>query len=199
MDIMYTVLGKKDPMQIVEHTRAVLDSLLAASKTLPFQKFAEKYGETIIVDNMTHLLDAFVAQETKNGKIAADQQTWGRIKAHALAIRDACWRLPMHVVFCCLDRQKTNQQGNVIEAGPALVGAAAELLPSSCDVVGYCEQVNSTTPKFIVHFRKYGAFPAGSRIVGMPPSSMESSLDRGKTIFDQLQAYANKSLTTTAG
>jgi hypothetical protein len=82
-------------------------------------------------------------------------------------LRDVLWQLPMHVIFIS-HAVKTKDAGNTVTyAGPQLQGAGADLLPSSCDALGYCEQ--DAKGVRAVHFQKTDSFPARHRYTGVSP------------------------------
>lgn len=127
---------------------------------------AEQFGETIVVDSMTHYNDLAIAEivaDSKRKKM--EQQEWGLLRNHYLHIRDVLWRLRTHVVFTSLSQVKTDAQQNVISAGPAVPGQGGDLLPSSCDALGFCE--TDLNGQRVTHFRAFKNFPARHRYFGM--------------------------------
>lgn len=186
-DIPYVLLGT-DPLKVIEDMRELIESLYVKSKSMPKEQFQAEVGKTLVMDNLSHLSDMMVLQLTNGGKIVPNQQTWGALRTHLLWLRDAAWRLPMHVVFTSLEKVTTDDRGAVTDAGPRVPGAAGELLPSSCSAVGVTEQTYGNPPKFLVHFRRFGHFSGGARF--MPPCTLESGTAPGTTIFDQMMAFA---------
>lgn len=126
----------------------------------------ERFGQTLVADSMTHYNDLAIAEiiaDSKRKKM--EQQEWGLLRNHYLHIRDVLWRLPMHVVFTSLPFAKTDAAQNVIDAGPAIQGTGGDLLPSSCDALGYCE--TELTGERVTYFKQRGAFPARHRFPGV--------------------------------
>jgi len=192
LDVPYRIIGDENAMALPEELRAVLDELAVANKQDKTGDYLrETYGETIIFENLSHLGDALVSAWTQGGRIQPDQRTWGLLRTTMLYMRDVLFGLKAHVVFTALEKVQTDDKGSITSAGPRISGAAADLLPSSCDLVGYCEQVASRPPKWQVHFCNYGAFKGRTRLRGMPAATMLSGDgSNGKpTIYQQLAQY----------
>lgn len=188
LDIPYRILGEEDPMKIADELRAVVDELAAADRR---KTLHAEYGQTIVFENLSHLGDSLIAAWTQGGKVQPDQRTWGLLRTTMMYMRDVLFRLKAHVIFTALDKVTTDQSGAITFAGPRISGAAAELLPSSCDLVGVCEQVNSRPPKWQIHFQNFGAFKGRTRLAGMPSKAYASGDGSSghPTIFQQIAAY----------
>jgi|SRR6185503_8899458 len=131
------------------------------------------FGQTLVVDNMTHLNDLVVA-DIASLKMGSDdkpgqmhKQKWGVLRNFYMHLRDVLWSLPMHVVFVSHASVHRDAANNVLGAGPSVQGQGAELLPGSCDALGYCEQL--PTGARVVHFQKQGLWPARHRYIGVGP------------------------------
>lgn len=125
-----------------------------------------RFGQTLAFDSFSHYNDLVIAELLQKWKITQmDQARWGLLRAHYLHIRDVLWRLPMHIVFTSFASVQSKGD-TVTKAGPAVQGAGGDLLPGSCDALGYCE----TAPggQHEVWFRQKGPYPARHRYRGMP-------------------------------
>lgn len=141
----------------------LLDMMLssAARGTL-----AQDFGETIVFDSVSHYNDLVIAEIVAGSKRKKmEQQDWGVLRAHLLHIRDVFWRLPAHILFTSFAQKQTAADGSLKYAGPSLAGSAAELLPGSCDALGYCE--TTPTGERQVYFRDWNGFPARHRYPGV--------------------------------
>lgn len=133
----------------------------------------QKFGYTFVIDNMTHLNDLVVAEisdmvlsrDDKKGQM--HKQKWGLLRNFYLHLRDVLWQLPMHIIFISHATVHKDALNNVTFAGPALQGQGADLLPSSCDALGFCEQ--DPQGNRLVHFQKFGNYPARHRYAGVAP------------------------------
>jgi hypothetical protein len=137
-----------------------------------------RYGQTLVLEAFTHLCDMLVNEVSQLNVTRGDkpgemhQQKWGLLRTYFLHLRDQLWRLPMHVVFTSLDYAKTDPQGNLIRGGPAGGGSASDLIPSSCDALGYCETQGNGR---IITFQQVKVFPARTRYRGMPPGPYQNT------------------------
>ncbi len=105
---------------------------------------------------------------SESGTKQMDQRKWGEASAHFRNIHARLCNMDVHVVYTALAKVDKNDAGVVI-AGPMISGAAAIKLPSSCEVVGYCEAgKNSQGTVYKTHFKKHGFFPARTRFNAMP-------------------------------
>ena len=133
----------------------------AASGTL-----TQRFGESIVLDNMTHYNDLVVSEIAGgSSRKKMEKQEWGVLRNHYLHVRDVLWRLPAHIVFTSLASARTDASNTLVAAGPSVQGAGGELLPSSCDALGYCD--TDLQGQRVVHFKQQGRFPARHRYPGM--------------------------------
>lgn len=185
--IPYRVVGDGQ-MGVEQELRATLEELVAADRAGTLH---EQYGRTFVFENLSHLADSLINQWTNGGKTVPDQRTWGQLRTTMMYMRDSLVRLKAHVIFTALDKITTDESGKITSAGPRISGAAAELLPSSCDLVGVCEQLATNPPKWQVHFRSYGAWKGRTRLRGMPPATLTSGTGEANspTIFEQISQY----------
>ena len=130
-----------------------------------------QFGQTLVVDNMSHLND-LVVTEIASMKLGAndkpgvmEKQKWGLLRNFYMHMRDVLWQLPMHIVFVSHASVQKDALNNVTSAGPQVQGQGAELVPSSCDALGYCEQ--DPQGRRFVHFSKQGVYPARHRYAGV--------------------------------
>lgn len=194
-DINYIVPGETDHLKTMDEMSELLTAIHADATRLAPIQFREKWGETIIWDSLSHYADAVVNQLTTRKdpktsnlmRVDTNQQTWGVLRSHLTNIRDILFRLPCHVVITALDDTTTDERGNITWQGPRVQGAAGELIPSSCELVGFCESSGPDT--FVVYFQKYGRVEAGTRLKGMRPCMLRVSENPGHTLWDQLRGY----------
>lgn len=161
-----------------ENLRGEIQGFIEMLLSLQPQELWARFGQTLVLEAFTHLSDMLVHEIAQMSVIRGDtpgqmhQQKWGLLRTYFLNIRDLLWRLPMHVIFTSLDYLKTDPQGNPLRGGPAGGGSATELLPSSCDAVGYCETQGNGR---IVTFQQVKVFPARTRYRGMPPGPYQNT------------------------
>jgi hypothetical protein len=150
----------------------IIDELEREYKANP-QKFPY---DTIVVESLTHYSELVVEELSEQGTKQMDQRKWGEVAAHFRNIHARLCNMQVHVVYTSLAKIDKNDAG-VIVAGPFIQGAAAAKLPSSCEVVGYCEvsrsnrKVNGVATDqtaYRTHFKKHGHFPARTRFDAMP-------------------------------
>lgn len=176
--IIYVEVGKDDPLKIMSDMNDLIEQITVCYRTggkteeERVARLHAEIGQTLCVESLSHYCDAVVSALTNGGKVQPSQQTWGMLLRHLLSIRDRLFALPMHIIFTSLAKVTTDESGKVTSAGPRITGAAAELLPSSCDMIGYCEQTAHMPPQFMTHFRTWDRYPGGSRL--MAPTSLRS-------------------------
>lgn len=206
-DVPYFVPGQIDPLMTKREMEGLLQRFHYDMMALNVAAdggaaWRAKWGDTIIWDSVTHYADAVINELTverdKNGNPIldpitgamqhdqSDKQTWGHLRTHLMNVRDILFRLPAHVIITTLDAVTTDDKGNVTWQGPRIPGAAGDLLPSSCEAVGYADCVHG---KYVVHFQKVGKAEAGTRISGMKQQTLAVGLEPGQTLYDQLTAY----------
>lgn len=124
--------------------------------------------DTIVIESTSHYADLVIEDMTAGGRIQMNQGMWGVLAAHFRNIQSRLRNMDVHVVFTALDKVDKADDGTVI-GGPLIPGQTAKKLPSSCDVIGYCELAGGKNNlNYRVHFRKYKAFDARSRFDGIP-------------------------------
>jgi hypothetical protein len=200
LDIPYIVPGENDLLEVLSDMQALLNELHADMSRLGVAQdggvaWRRKWGSTIIWDSVSHYGDAVVNQLTtrkdpRTGdliRVDANQQTWGLLRTHLTNIRDVLFRLPCHIVITALDDVTTDEKGTVTWQGPRLQGAAGELIPSSCELVGFCDTVGPEN--FVIYFQKLGKAEAGTRLRGMKPMMMRIGTLPGTRLYDQLYPY----------
>lgn len=194
-DINYVVPGESDLTKTIDEMNEFLSAVHADAARMSGPDFRAKWGDTFIWDSISHYGDAVVNQLTtkKNDRtgelvrVDPNQQTWGILRTHLTNVRDVLFRLPCHVVITALDDSTQDEKGNTTWQGPRVQGAAGDLIPSSCELVGFCDSVGPET--FVIYFQKYGKAEAGSRLKGMKPCMLRVSDTPGKTLWDQLAPY----------
>ena len=126
--------------------------------------------DTIVIESVSHYSDLVIEQLTAGGKLHMDQPKWGILTAHLRNIQSRLRNMEVNVVFTALDAVKEDDSGTTV-GGPLIQGASAKKLPSSCDAIGYCEEVGGAknkAPKYRVHFRRKGVYVARGRLKGLP-------------------------------
>lgn len=167
----YVTIGVPQPQQkhdAVVPVRADMEQLLDALLEADARgALHQEFGATVIIDSMTHYNDLVISElAAGNKRRRMEQQEWGLLRSHYLHLRDVLWRLRAHVVFTSFDFVKTDAAGSVIKGGPYLQGSAAELLPGSCDALGYLE-TDALCGARQVWFSQRGPFPARHRYPGV--------------------------------
>lgn len=146
------------------------NALLAAAQQ---RTLYQQFGQTLVVDNMSHLNDMIVTEISdqvvgrNDTKGEMHQKKWGDLRNFYLHMRDVLFSLPMHVIFVSYEGVTTTKENTFKSAGPKMQGAGADLLPGSCSGLGFCEQNHQG--QRLVHFSKQGHFPARHRYYGVGP------------------------------
>lgn len=124
--------------------------------------------DTIVIESISHYADLVVEDLTNGGQTMMDQQKWGKLQAHMRNLQSRLRNLDVHVVFTALAKIDKNDD-KVVIGEPLIQGQTAKKLPSSCDVIGYCEEVSAKNmQKWRVHFRRTGPYVARTRFKGLP-------------------------------
>jgi hypothetical protein len=134
----------------------------AAMEAFPWQ--------TIVWESLTHYCDLLVEDISNGGAQKMDQQRWGLLSGHLRTVHGRLRNLDVHVVMTSLAKTENDGASGAAMGKPHIVGSMAEKLPSSCDVIGYCEEGPTTKNgrQWHVHFAKHKWFPARSRFRGLP-------------------------------
>lgn len=206
-DVPYFVPGEHDPLMTKREMEGLLQRFHYDLTALNVAAdggaaWRAKWGDTIIWDSVAHYADAVVSEltverdkmgrpilDSHTGAMQHDQsnkQTWGHLRTHLMNVRDILFRLPCHIVITTLDATTTDDNGNVTWQGPRVPGAAGDLLPSSCELVGFVDMLHG---KYVVHFQKVGKAEAGTRIPGMKQQTFGVGLEPGQTLYDQLVPF----------
>ena len=92
--------------------------------------------DAMIVDDLTLYVDRTVRSLSASGVGAKDpRQLWGAVRLKLLVLRDTARRAGLHVFFNTHEQGPRINSGTRVRGGPALPGAAAEMVPAACDVV----------------------------------------------------------------
>jgi hypothetical protein len=136
--------------------------------------------DTIIVEQLGHYGD-IVQRELSNNTQNMDQQKWGAFLSHLLEIQAVLRRMEVHVVWTSHTKiEKINDKTAI--CGANISGQAATKIPSSCDVIAYCETGTGNKSRFRTHFQKYLGFNARARF------PMPAHVDN--CTFDDIAVYA---------
>lgn len=117
--------------------------------------------DTIVIEQVGHYGD-IIQRELTNGTQQMDQQKWGLFLNHLLEIQAILRNMQVHIVWTSHTKvEKINDTTTI--CGANISGQAATKIPSSCDIIAYCESGSGVTPRFRTHFRRYNGFNARSR------------------------------------
>lgn len=168
-DIDYTLIANRREMeQVLAHLTAKYHEMLrlfdqdkddAAQAAFPWQ--------TVVIENLSHYCELLVEDISRSGQNRMDQQAWGLLSNHLRNIHATLCDMDVHTVYTSLDTVDDNGIGR-----PLMTGKNAIIMPSSCDVIAYCEDI--AQPKkptvYRMHFKKKGKMPARSRFKNFPES-----------------------------
>lgn len=128
--------------------------------------------ETIVVESLTHYCDMLVASIGEDGRKQMDMQKWGLVSTHLTQMQARLRRLPCHVVYTALAKL-SDGEGKTQVGMPSVQGSQAIKMPTSCDIIGYTEELPPTRgadqSTFRIHFRKHGPYMARARFRNFPP------------------------------
>lgn len=133
--------------------------------------------DTLVFESISHYADLVIEDLTDGGKFSMNQQRWGDLVAHLRNLQARLRRMELNVVFTALSTPPVkNDDGVTISKGcPLIQGQSRRKLPSSCDIIGYCDVMEAKNHmEFRVHFRHH-AFDARSRFEKLP--AMVKSFD----------------------
>lgn len=167
-DVDYvTVSNRKDMTEVLnmlmlKHQQMV--NLLKAKKE--GEAYAAFPYETIVIESLSHYTELVVQDISENNTKQMNQQGWGKLSNHIASMHSILRSMQCHVVYTSLAAVDDSGEGF-----PMLVGKQKTMLPSSCDVVAYCdvaEQGKKRGSVYTTYFKKRGPFYARSRIQGFP-------------------------------
>lgn len=125
--------------------------------------------DTIVIESLSHYADLVIEQLTAGGA-PMNQQRWGIFLAHFRNVQARLRNLEVHAVFTALDQTREDEASGISIGGPLIPGASAKKLPSSCDVIGFCEEApGKGRNEYRIHFRPHKCYIARSRISSIPP------------------------------
>jgi hypothetical protein len=122
---------------------------------------------TIVIEAVSHYLEQVQEEMTDGNKAQMDQRKWGQLASHLRNIHSRLRNMAVHVVFTALVKEDKDAADNAT-ASPLMSGKMGYLLPSACDVIGYCVAEPGNPPRYDVHFAKYKHFRARTRFNRMP-------------------------------
>jgi len=126
--------------------------------------------DTIVVESLSHYSDLCIEQLTEGGRLQMDQRKWGQLLSHLRTLQTRLRGLDVHAVFTALAKVDAVAETGTVIGGPLIPGQAAQKIPSACDIIGYCEEVNTGKGiQYRVHFRRHKHFAARSRFPEIPP------------------------------
>jgi hypothetical protein len=192
----YVILGKDmqtgQPLKVRQHVMEVLGwfedmhreavrlqnvaaALEAAGKA---EEADAKYDEaarafpyqSVVLESCTHLVDLVIEDITDYGRKPIDQRGWGLIQTFLRTVHDRLRALDVHIVYTALAQVKDVKGTESSQGSPNISGSMAQKMPSACDCIGYCEELNGPKGESIyrIHFRKFGPYPARARFRRMP-------------------------------
>lgn len=141
-------------------------SALSGLETM-YAKDPDKFPfDTIVIEQIGHYGD-IVQRELSNQTMQMDQQKWGQFLAHFGDIQAKLRRMQVHVVWTSHTKiEKISDTTSI--CGANISGQTATKIPSSCDIVAYCETGSGNARKFRTHFQRYMGFNARARF-DIPP------------------------------
>jgi len=165
---MLTLRGNDFPYIEIDSMRGPIvngvGGMLTAVRALEAQYAASPQDfpfDTIVIEQIGHYSD-IVQRELTNNTQQMDQQKWGLYLNHMLEIQSVLRRLDVHLVWTSHTKiEKINDTTSI--CGANISGQAATKIPSSCDVIAYCESGTGKDPRFRTHFRRFNGFNARSR------------------------------------
>lgn len=122
--------------------------------------------QTIVVESLSHYCELLIEDIGQRGARKMDMQAWGQLGSHLRTLHSQLSDMDVHVIYTSLEH--IDDQGNV---RPLMTGKNAIMMPSACDVIGYCESVPQQRGKpnlHRIHFRQVGKAAARSRFRGFP-------------------------------
>lgn len=126
--------------------------------------------DTIVVEQIGHYSNIVQAELTQ-GTMSMDQQKWGLHLRHFLDIQAKIRRMSLHLVWTSHTKiEKMTDTATI--SGANISGQASTAIPSSCDIVAYCDVGTGSTRRFKTHFSRYMGFNARSRLP--LPASIEN-------------------------
>jgi hypothetical protein len=207
MDMPYFIPGQLSKFDTRKDMEGLLQRLHSDMTRLNVARdggvlFRQTWGDTFIWDAVTHYADTVLDDiQTVRDKAGvpvlhpemgglqvegSNKQTWGALRSHLMNVRDILFRLPCHVIITALDAMTTDEKGNITWQGPRVQGAAGDLIPSSCELLGMCDVMGG---QYVCHFQKVGKAEAGTRIPGMAQTTLKIGLEPGTTLYDQLRPW----------
>lgn len=167
-DVPYIDVGDRREMnEAVRWLRARYDLAMGLYNKGEDAKAEETFPwQTVVVESLSHYCELLVEDISKRGAAKMDMQAWGQLSSHLRTLHSQLSDMDVHVVYTSLDAVDDAGNGRAL-----MTGKNALMMPSACDVIGYCEAVpvpKGREPVYRVHFRQYGRFPARSRFKGMP-------------------------------
>jgi hypothetical protein len=183
-DIEFIKLGRdanNQHIDAVTHTNIVLAELEERMARFNAGDDAAFPWETIVLENWTHYCDMVIASLTNDGRKPMDMQGWGKLGTFLMSIHTRLRRLPVHVVYTALAKLSEGE-GKAQVGMPSIPGSVALKLPTSCDLIGYMEEIppsrGGEVPTHRVHFRKKGPYMARTRFRGFPAYIDDFSFDQ---------------------
>jgi hypothetical protein len=158
MKHMLTVLREIEKRHAAMGAAVIAGDEAAAAAHFPWQ--------TLVFESLSHYVSD-IQIEISGGR-QMDQQGWGKLYDHMRELHMRLRALQCHVVFTSL--AKVDGEGTAATGGPSLSGQTGKLLPSACDIVGYCvalERSNQDT-NYQLYLKQHRVFPARSRFKTMP-------------------------------
>lgn len=167
-DIDYVeVHSRKDMGEVLAFLRDKYAAMTAGDESaFPWQ--------TIVIESLSHYCELLVEDISKKGQTKMDQQAWGLLSSHLRTVHSTLSDMDVHVVYTSLEQVDDAGVGR-----PLMTGKNAIMVPSACDVIGFCEAVpGGKRPTYRVHFQQFGRYPARSRFSGLSAHIDDFHFDR---------------------
>lgn len=180
-DVDYVeVSSRKDMGEVLAYLRDKYTAMVGGDESaFPWQ--------TVVVESLSHYCELLVEDISRKGQNKMDQQAWGMLSSHLRNVHSTLSDMEIHVVYTSLEQVDDAGQGR-----PLMTGKNAVMVPSACDVIGFCEAIPAQkAPTYRVHFRQFGRYPARSRFAGIPAHVDNFSFDRVKQHLGAVVGQAN--------
>jgi hypothetical protein len=140
--------------------------------------------ETLVFESTTHYAELVQEYISKGGTKAIDQLGWGKYTQHFRSLHTRLRAIQVHVVFTALAEVKVLEKSKTEVGAPMLSGKSKNLLPSACDIIGFCKRIpgymdkERTIPRHRVFFRPEAPYYARTRFKAMPEYVDQFSFDK---------------------
>jgi hypothetical protein len=126
---------------------------------------------TIVIDNLTSMLEAWKDELKKPGEDKLDWEGWGKLASTINGMMAALHTIDTHTIWIAHSRIQTTKSkgpsGRIEETDVGtytIQGSAKNTIPSHCDLLLYTEAMETLKgPSWWIYTQKKGIWPAGIR------------------------------------